>query len=50
MRIEDQKRFIDQLLETANPAGWNTHQKKRVRILYNKVVIKKPTRIAAVAG
>jgi len=29
--MENQKTFIDQLLETAYPAGWNGHQKNRVR-------------------
>ena len=50
MKMELQKTFIDQLLETANPAGWNDHQIKRIRIAARNIVEINPVPIASVAA
>ena len=42
INIEDQKTFIDQLLETAYPAGWKGHQKNFILMNININVVKKP--------
>ena len=49
-KIENQKTFMDQLLEMANPAGWKGHQKIRIRIIMRNRVMPNPMTIAMVAG
>ncbi len=49
-KMELQNTFIDQLLETAKPAGWSDHQMNRILIAARKMVDSRPTPIAAVAA
>ena len=46
--IENQKTFIDQLLETAYPAGWNGHQKNLTLINISRSVVTNPTLVATI--
>ena len=50
INMELQNTFMDQLLDTANPAGWNAHQINRIRIMARAMVESNPTPMAAVAA
>ena len=48
--MENQNTFIDQLLETAYPAGWSGHQKSFTRITISRIVVMNPTFEATMAA
>ena len=50
MKMEAQNTFIDQLLETAKPAGWSSHQMNLILIAARRMVETNPTPIATVAA
>jgi len=43
INIENQNTFIDQLLETAYPAGWKGHQKNLILMNIKIRVVTNPT-------
>jgi hypothetical protein len=50
MNIDDHNTFIDQLLETAKPAGCNDHQINLILMLASTTVESKPIAIAVLAA